>query len=82
MKAEKSKCPVSPFCPFINLLCDLNYLPILFSFFSALCGVWHGLAVRVLVPQPCIEPVPPAVDVQGLNLWAAREVHVHPFLKH
>ena len=26
MKAEKSKCPVSPFSPSINLLCDLNYL--------------------------------------------------------
>ena len=26
MKAEKSKCPVSPFSPSLNLLCDLNCL--------------------------------------------------------
>lgn len=29
VKAEKSKCPVSPFSPSINLLCDLNYVPVL-----------------------------------------------------
>ena len=31
-------------------------------------------ACRILVPQGGIEPVPPAVEAQSLNLWATREV--------
>ena len=37
-------------------------------------------ACGTLVPQPGIEPVPPAVEVQSLNHWTAREVLEHaPF---
>ena len=33
----------------------------------------HG-ACRILVPQPGIEPMAPAVEAWSLNLWTAREV--------
>ena len=32
------------------------------------------VACRILVPQPGIEPRPPAVEVQGPNHWTTREV--------
>ena len=31
-------------------------------------------ACRILVPQPGIEPVPPAVEVQSPNHWTTKEV--------
>ena len=42
-----------------------------FFFFFWLCGI--------LVPRPGIEPAPPAVEVQSLNHWTAREVPVCVF---
>ena len=30
--------------------------------------------IEVLVPQPGIKPMPPAVEVQSLNHWTSREV--------
>ena len=41
----------------------------LFGFFWP-CHVACG----ILVPRPGTEPVPPAVEVQSLNHWTAREV--------
>ena len=32
------------------------------------------VACGILVPQPGIKPVPPAVEVQSLNHWTTREV--------
>ena len=32
------------------------------------------MARVILVPQPGIEPVPPAVEVWSLNHWTAREI--------
>ena len=32
------------------------------------------MAYRILVPQPEIEPAPPAVEAQSLNRWDAREI--------
>ena len=32
------------------------------------------MALRILVSQPGIRPVPPAVEVRNPNHWAAREV--------
>ena len=32
------------------------------------------VACGILVPQPRIEPVPPAVEARRLNHWTAREV--------
>ena len=34
----------------------------------------YYLSYRILVPQPGIKPVVPAVDVWGLNHWTTREV--------
>ena len=42
----------------------------LFFFFSLL----HLEACGILVPQPGIKPTPPAMEVQSLNYWTAREV--------
>ena len=39
----------------------------------------HCAACRILVPQPGIEPTPPAVEAQKLNHWTAREVPVDTF---
>ena len=40
------------------------------------------MACRILVPQPGIEPMPPAVKVQSLNHWIAREVPQSSITKH
>ena len=34
--------------------------------------------VGILVSQPAIEPMPPALGAQSLNHWTAREVPKHP----
>ena len=34
----------------------------------------QAVALRILAPQPGIEPMPPAVEVQSLNHWTTREV--------
>ena len=39
-------------------------------FFLALCAVACG----ILVPQPGIERMPPAVEVRNFNNWTLREV--------
>ena len=39
----------------------------------------HHTACRILVPQPGIEPVPPALEMQSLNHWTTREVPVQFF---
>ena len=37
------------------------------------------MACGILVPEPGIEPMPPAADVQSLNHWIAREVPIMIF---
>ena len=37
------------------------------------------MAYEILVPQPGMEPVPPAVEARSLNHWTARDVLWHPF---
>ena len=37
----------------------------------------RSTACGILVPQPGIEPTPPAVEVQSVNHWTTREV---PFI--
>ena len=39
----------------------------------------HSTACGILVPQPGIEPVPPALEAQSLNHWTAREVPIVSF---
>ena len=34
----------------------------------------HHVACGILVPQPGIQPLPPAVEARSLNPWTAREV--------
>ena len=43
-------------------------------FFFSGCNLWHGEAV--LVPQPGMEPTPPALAAQSINPWTTREVLV------
>ena len=35
------------------------------------------MAHGILIPQPGIEPMPPAVEAQSLNHWTARETSDH-----
>ena len=43
--------------------------------FVCLLFVWlHHAACGILVPQPGIEPAPPAVAARSCNHWTAREV--------
>ena len=44
------------------------------SFISQLDFFFWRRDMCVLVPQPGIEPMPPAMEMQSLNHWAAREV--------
>ena len=34
------------------------------------------MTLRILVPQPGMEPLPPAVETRNLNHWTAREVPI------
>ena len=36
---------------------------------------------EILVPQPGIELMPPAVETQSLNYWTIREVSTHFLIK-
>ena len=47
----------------------------LFSFFGFLFWL-HHMACGILVPQPGIKPMAPALEVQSLNPWTARKVLV------
>ena len=52
----------------------LNFLEFFFFFFG---GGWpHLAACGILVLQPGIKPMPPAVGAQSLNHWPAREVPI------
>ena len=64
----------------ISLQNTLHYPHFLsFFFFFFFLTVLHGM---ILVSQPGIESVPPALEVQSLNHWTAREVsHFLNFLK-
>ena len=45
-----------------------------FSFLFFFFFLPQAVALRILAPQPGIEPMPPAVEVQSLNHWTTREV--------
>ena len=45
-----------------------------------LCFWLHCTACGILVPQPGIEPTPPALEVWSLNHWTAKEVLHYSFL--
>ena len=52
-------------------------------YFLLLIFCLHCMACGILVPQPGIEPVAPALGAQSLNHWATREVllMLHHFQK-
>ena len=59
----------------------VDYLTLLLTssckFFVCLFVFWLcSAACRILVPQPGIEPGPPAVQVQSPNHWTARESQI------
>ena len=57
--------------PITNLLCSPTV--VIFWPRHVVCGI--------LVPQPGIKPVLPALEVQSLNLWTVREVPLSAFKK-
>ena len=61
--------------PFLQKVSQGFLFALFFFYFwplSAACGI--------LVPQPGIEPMSPAVEVQSLNHWTAKEVLICPIL--
>ena len=68
-----------------KLLCrratELFLIQIVF-FFTNFFFFWLCFTARgILVPQPGIEPVPPAVEARSPNPWTAREVLIQIVLK-
>ena len=62
--------------PFLRSPGEGRHLYLHFNFFF-----WpHCVARRILVPQPGIKPLPPAVEGQSLNHWTIREVLYIPIL--
>ena len=43
-------------------------------FFFCFCFLLHCTACGILVPQPGMEPTPPALEGQSLNYWTTGEV--------
>ena len=56
----------------------LYFTFLIFKFFNYFFWPCH-VACGILVSQPGVEPMPPAVEVQSLNHWTAREGPV-PFI--
>ena len=50
-----------------------------FVFFFVLVFLVTPSDIGILVPQPGIKPVPPALEAQGLNHWPTREVPANVF---
>ena len=50
------------------------FLFLLFIYLFIYLFLLHPVALMILAPQPGIEPMPPAVEVQSLNHWTTREV--------
>ena len=49
----------------------LKHSPFIYHFLLA-----ESHRIEVLVPQPGLKPMPPAVEVQSLNHWTTRAVPV------
>ena len=54
-------------------MCRPFYLYIFYYYYFGLLCAWH-VACGILVPQPGIEPVFPAVEAWSLNHWTVREI--------
>ena len=60
----------------LTLYMTLTILYLKFFWFVWFCFFDGATALRILVPWPEIESVSPAVEVQSLNHWTAREVPI------
>ena len=57
----------------LSISLQLSFVSICLLFFFFF--FWrHHIACGILVPQPGIEPAPPALEAQSLNHWTTREV--------
>ena len=77
----------SPFHPPYPTRCLQFFICLWFTFlniaYQVLFFFWpHCMACGILVPQPGIKPVPPAVEVQSPNHWTTREVPPSVISKH
>ena len=60
--------------PFFSPKLTLFFLKMVFYLFIFIFFWLHSVACKILVPQPGIKPMPPAVEAPSLNKWTAREV--------
>ena len=66
----------------VNQLCTCVHPCFLFlnSFLCVYLFFWPcSMACEILVPQPGIEPLPPALEGWSLNHWTTREAPIHSF---
>ena len=61
-------------CKYFLTLYGLSFYPFLYPISPLFLFLALPHACRILVPQPGIEPKPPAVEAQSLNHWTSREV--------
>ena len=69
-------------CPYISKDCFLlwSYTKHSMAFFFFFC--LRPAACRILVPQPGIKPMPPAMEAQSLNHWTTRDVPNMAYFKY
>ena len=73
--SDSETLPSAPFSLFLTQ----KLSPFTFLFLNFYLFFWPCLlACRILVPQPGIEPMSPAVETQTLNHWTAREIPGSP----
>ena len=66
-----------------GLLCSAYILGPFLNFFNLFFIFWPRCAAcAVLVPQPGIKPVTPAVETQSINHWTTREIPWFPFKRY
>ena len=54
-------------------------IAVVFISFCLIPFLAHSVVCGILVPQPGIEPVPPAMEAWRLNHWTTREVPLISF---
>ena len=70
----ESLCCIAEINTIVKQLCFNKIMDFFVCFY---CTTW---ACRILVPQPGLESMPPAVGAWSLNHWTTREVPLHFFL--
>ena len=74
----------SSLCLCLHMVFSLVSLCSPFFFFFKINTSWPctSLACRILVPQPGIEPTPPAVEVHSLHHWTTRDVPLSSYKRY